>query len=68
VDTQEKQSESETKAKKGSGSFRIPRKAVDILIQNRATGWQIGIFLTIARYTDASGKFSSNVLNTFKKR
>jgi hypothetical protein len=59
VDTQEKQSESETKAKKGSGSFRIPRKAVDILLQNRATAWQIGIFLTIARFTDASGKFSS---------
>jgi hypothetical protein len=59
MDAQEKQSESETKAKKGSGSFRIPRKAVEILIQNCATGWQIGIFLTIARYTDASGKFSS---------
>jgi hypothetical protein len=45
--------------KKGSGCFRIPRQALDILIRYKASAWQIGVFLTIAKYTDESGKFST---------
>ena len=47
------------KAKKGSGSFRIPRQALVALIEHRTSAWQIGVYLTVAKFTDESGKFSS---------
>ncbi len=55
------------KARKGSGSFRIPRKALDILIERRASAWQIGVYLTLAKHTDKSGKFSSAGYNVIYK-
>ncbi len=45
-------------AKKGQGSFWISEEALNILIKNKATAWQIGAYLTLARFTDPSGKFS----------
>lgn len=42
-----------------TGSFRIPRRSLDTLVEHQADAWQIGTFLTIARYTDPSGKFST---------
>ncbi len=45
--------------KKKKGSFRIPQEAMQILIENKATAWQIGAFLVLARHTDESGKFTT---------
>lgn len=47
------------KDSKDSGSFRIPNKALDILIDCKATAWQIGAYLTLARYTESTGKFTT---------
>ncbi len=47
------------KDRKGQGSLRIPEEALDFLIKNRATAFQIGAYLTLARFTDESGKFST---------
>jgi len=44
---------------KGSGSFWVAEKALDILFQQNATAWQIGAYLTLARFTDETGKFST---------
>ncbi len=44
---------------KGAGSFSIPRTAIKTLIHNKATAWQIGTYLTLARFTGADNKYST---------
>ena len=45
--------------KNASGSFSISRKAVDLMVQHKATAWQIGAYLTLARHTNSDNKFST---------
>lgn len=47
------------KKKKGGGSFRITRQSLEILMECQATAWQIAVYLTLARHTDVTGKFST---------
>ena len=60
------ESSEEKKPKRKAASFRIPKKAVEILIANKATAFQIGTYLTLARYTDASGKYSTAGFNAVR--
>ena len=46
-------------SKKGAGSFRIPREAFTVLIESRATAWQICAYLSLAQHTDASGRYTT---------
>lgn len=45
--------------KKGSGSFSIPKKAIETLLANQATAYEICAYLTLARFTDGSGRYST---------
>jgi len=45
--------------KKGTGSFSIPVEAVSILLEQKATAWQIGAYLALARFSDAENKHST---------
>lgn len=47
------------KKKKFGGSFRIAREACQLLLDCKATAWQIGAYMTLSRHTDASGKYST---------
>lgn len=47
-----------TKAK-GAGSFSIPKKAIETLLTNQATAYDICTYLTLARFTDESGMYAS---------
>jgi hypothetical protein len=47
------------KKKRGAGSFRITMEAFQILIENKASAWQIGAYLCLARHTEKTGKFST---------
>lgn len=48
-----------SKSKKGEGSFCIPRAALNALLVNRATAYEVCVYLTLARFTDESGQFST---------
>jgi len=48
-----------TKKIKGLGSFSIAQKAIDVLLESRATAFQIGAYLTLARFTSADNQFST---------
>lgn len=52
---------------RGRGSFWLPRKTINVLLANHATANQIGACLAIARYSDASGRFSSAGFKAIKK-
>lgn len=43
---------------KGSGSFCIPKAALQALLNNNATAYEICTYLTLARFTDGSGVYS----------
>jgi hypothetical protein len=51
--------EEKNKENKGQGSFRIPEEALNILLKSRAPAWQITVYLTLARFTDESGMYST---------
>lgn len=43
---------------RGSSSFCIPKAALAALIENKASAYEICAYLTLAKYTDASGRLS----------
>ena len=45
--------------KRGPGSFCIPKAALNALLDNEATAYEICTYLTLARFTDESGRYSS---------
>lgn len=46
-------------ASRGAGSFCIPRAAINALLDNAATAYEVATYLTLARFTDESGQFST---------
>ena len=46
-------------APRGAGSFCIPRAALNALLDNNATAYEICTYLVLARFTDHSGRFST---------
>lgn len=46
-------------ASRGAGSFTITKTALNVLIDNGATAYEVCTYLTLARFTDESGKYSS---------
>ena len=49
----------DNKPSRGPGSFCIPRAALKALLDNQATAYEVCTYLTLARFTDESGRFSS---------
>lgn len=45
-------------AKRGAGSFCIPRASVEALLNAKATAYQISTFLTLASFTDETGQYA----------
>jgi hypothetical protein len=45
-------------APRGAGSFCIPKAALNALLDNNATAYEICTYLVLARFTDDSGRFS----------
>lgn len=43
---------------RGAGSFCIPKAALNALLDNNATAYEICTYLVLARFTDESGRFS----------
>jgi hypothetical protein len=43
----------------GPGSFCIPRAALNALLDNKASAYEVCAYLVLARFTDASGVFST---------
>lgn len=48
----------DSKPPRGAGSFCIPRAALNALLDNGATAYEICAYLVLARFTDDSGRFS----------
>ena len=46
--------------KKGSGSFWVSQKAINVLIESKATSLEICVYLILAKYTDQIGIFSTS--------
>lgn len=46
-------------APRGAGSFTIPKAALNALLDNRATAYEVCTYLTLARFTDESGRYSA---------
>ena len=46
-------------APRGAGSFCIPQAALNALLDNNATAYEICAYLVLARFTDHSGRFST---------
>lgn len=44
---------------RGLSSFAIPRAAVEALLNAEATAYEIAAYLVLARFTDASGRYST---------
>ncbi len=49
----------DTKQPRGSGSFCIPRAALNALLDNQATAYEVCTYLTLAQFTDESGRYST---------
>ena len=43
----------------GAGSFCIPRTALEAMLDNKATAYEICTYLVLARFTDDSGRYST---------
>lgn len=54
-------------SKAGKGSFWISKKAIEMLLVNQATAMDVCAYLVLARYTEASGQFSTAGLQAIKK-
>jgi len=48
-----------TKKPRGPGSFCIPRAALNALLDSGATAYEVCAYLTLARFTDESGRYST---------
>ena len=62
ADTQEADS-----APPGRGSFCIPRAALNALLDNQATVYEICAYLVLARYTEETGRYSSASLHAVNR-
>lgn len=49
----------DSKPSRGAGSFCIPRAALNALLDNGATAYEVCTYLTLARFTDESGRYST---------
>lgn len=49
----------DSKPPRGAGSFCIPRAALNALLDNQATAYEVCTYLTLARFTDESGRYST---------
>jgi len=56
-----------TSSPKGAGSFCVPRRALQALLDARATAYEICAYLVLARFTDVSGQYSSASINAVNK-
>ena len=59
--------EQEKNTPRGSGSFCVPRAAIKALLANNATAYEICTYLALARYTDASGRYSTAGITAVNK-
>lgn len=55
------------KPPKGKGSFWVSRKAIDTLLEHKATAMQINAYLVLAKHTDEGGKLSTSGLTAIHK-
>ena len=49
----------DTKKPRGPGSFWIPKAALNALLDNGATAYEVCTYLTLAKFTDESGRYSA---------
>jgi len=49
----------DSKPSRGAGSFCIPRVALNALLDSGATAYEVCAYLTLARFTDESGRYST---------
>ena len=49
----------DSKPPRGAGSFCTPRAALNALLDNQATAYEVCTYLTLARFTDESGRYST---------
>lgn len=49
----------DSKPSRGPGSFCIPRAALNALLDNGATAYEVCTYLTLAKFTDESGRYSA---------
>ena len=49
----------DTKKPRGPGSFCIPKAALNALLDNGATAYEVCTYLTLAKFTDESGRYSA---------
>lgn len=49
----------DSKPSRGAGSFCIPRAVLNALLDNEATAYEVCTYLTLARFTDESGRYST---------
>ena len=54
-------------APKGSGSFCVPRAAIEALLDAKATAYEICAYLVLAKYTDESGRYSPASISAINK-
>ena len=51
--------EAEQSARRGQSSFCVPRAAIEALLNAQATAYEVCAYLTLARFTDARGVYST---------
>lgn len=49
----------DSKQPRGAGSFCIPKVALSALLESGATAYEVCTYLTLARFTDESGRYST---------
>ena len=54
-------------APRGPGSFCIPKAALDALLDNQATVYEICAYLVLARFTEESGQYSTASLHAVNR-
>jgi hypothetical protein len=54
-------------APRGAGSFCVPRAAIEALLDAKATAYEICAYLTLAKYTDESGCYTSASISAVNK-
>lgn len=54
-------------APKGPASFCVPRAAIEALLDAKATAYEVCTYLTLAKYTDASGLYSPASISAVNK-
>lgn len=54
-------------SKKGSGSFSIPSIVIDTLLNSKASAYEICAYLTLARFTEESGRYSTASISAINR-